>query len=137
MFRQVVKMLIFFPLYREGHEEGNILALIDYYRTELKRIAWRQHYYIKKQQNNEMLSSYEPVLASEGFADGLETSLMIEQMLESLSSPIGKEVIYRIYILQRPEKIVAQELQLSQQAVNRWKNKMLKELKLKMSSLNT
>lgn len=113
------------------------MALIDYYRTELKRIAWRQHYYIKKQQNNEMLSNYEPVLASEGFADGLETSLMIEQMLESLSSPIGKEVIYRIYILQRPEKIVAQELQLSQQAVNRWKNKMLKELKSKINNLNT
>lgn len=112
------------------------MALLEYYRTELKRMAWRIHYHVKKEQNRESLSNFEPILACPGFSQDTDNRIMVEQLLNSLSSDIGKEIIFQLYILGKKEKDVAVELQMTQQAVNRWKNKMLKEMKQKIGKLN-
>lgn len=112
------------------------MALLDYYRTELKRMAWRIHYHVKKEQNGELLSNFEPILACPGFSQDADNKIMVGQLLNSLSSPIGKEIIYQLYILGKKEKEVAHELQMTQQAVNRWKNKMLKEMKQRIEKSN-
>ncbi|MFC3788233.1 helix-turn-helix domain-containing protein [Paenibacillus sp. GCM10012307] len=46
---------------------------------------------------------------------------------------IGKQIILDLYINDKSEKQIAQELNISQQAVNKWKQKMLNTLNQKMS----
>ncbi|AUS28258.1 hypothetical protein C1A50_4110 [Paenibacillus polymyxa] len=45
-------------------------------------------------------------------------------------------IIFDLYILDKTEAQIAKELKLSQQAVNKWKKKMLKELFRMLSSSN-
>ncbi|WP_025688239.1 hypothetical protein [Paenibacillus zanthoxyli] len=113
------------------------MALLEYYRTELKRMAWRIHYHVKKEQNGELLSNFEPIWTYPGFSQDTDNRIIVGQLLNSLSSEIGKEIIYQLYILGKKEKDVAFELQMTQQAVNRWKNKMLKEMKQKIEKSNS
>jgi len=54
--------------------------------------------------------------------------------MNQLPSKIGKKVIYEIYINDKTEAQVAQELHISQQVVNKWKRKMIRELSRKITS---
>ncbi|AJE54237.1 hypothetical protein RE92_24930 (plasmid) [Paenibacillus polymyxa] len=110
------------------------MPLIEYYRTELKRLAWRLHYHVKKEQNNEALYNFETFLSIPNFSKESESNLFMSQLLNSLSSTMGKEIIYRLFILEEKEKEVAEALQITQQAVNRWKRKMLQEMKGKIEN---
>ncbi|MDN4619780.1 sigma-70 family RNA polymerase sigma factor [Paenibacillus sp. PsM32] len=109
------------------------MTLKKQYQEELKRLAWRIHYRIKKTERNEKLVRFDPIIAVNSFEENINFKLSLEQMLNELSSLLGKEIIYRIYILEEREKDVAYSLNMTQQAVNRWKQKMLKEMRTKMS----
>lgn len=111
-----------------------IITLKEHYRTELKRLAWRLHYYVKKEQNHERLVLFEPIIPVDNFAAMIDSQMWSHELIQSLSSEIGRDILYRLYILEKKEKEVAEELNLSQQAVNRWKNKMLNQLKQKMNN---
>ncbi|WP_081819838.1 hypothetical protein [Paenibacillus sp. UNC217MF] len=59
---------------------------------------------------------------------------MLQHYMNQLPSKIGKKVIYEIYINDKTEAQVAQELHISQQVVNKWKRKMIRELSRKITS---
>ncbi|MEW4372081.1 sigma-70 family RNA polymerase sigma factor [Paenibacillus kandeliae] len=110
------------------------MTLKEHYRTELKRLAWRLHYYVKKEQNHERLVLFEPAIPVDNFTSATDSKMWSHELIQSLPSETGREIMYRLYILEKKEKEVAAELHLSQQAVNRWKNKMLNQLKQKMNN---
>ncbi|MFD2670421.1 sigma factor-like helix-turn-helix DNA-binding protein [Marinicrinis sediminis] len=58
-------------------------------------------------------------------------------MIQNIPSPHGQYIIYKIYRDRFTEKKIAQELNISQQAVNRWKKKSLEKLRESQHSLSS
>ncbi|MEC0089243.1 sigma factor-like helix-turn-helix DNA-binding protein [Paenibacillus macquariensis] len=52
---------------------------------------------------------------------------MVQQLINTLP-PYGKIILYKLYIQDQTESEVARQLQMSQQAVNKWKRKMIQQL---------
>lgn len=59
--------------------------------------------------------------------------MLIQQLMNTLP-PQGKVIIYKLYIQDLTESEVANELKISQQAVNKWKRKMMQKLSQMVSS---
>lgn len=110
--------------------------LLDHYRNELNRIAWRIQHHIKKNQHYEISSQMESFSSNYRFTNMTDESLIIKDLLDRLSSDMGRTIIYEIYIQDRTESEVAKELNVTQQAVHKCKKKMLAELSLMMSFNN-
>lgn len=70
------------------------------------------------------------------FMNTTDERIIIRDLLDRLSSEIGRTIIYKIYIQDRTESEVAKDLNVTQQAVHKWKKKMLLELSLMMSYKN-
>lgn len=104
------------------------------YKTEVYRIGWRVQYRAKKVKQREC-SINDIDLLGGNFTTNLENKIMVEQLMESLPLQ-GKTILNKVYIEGHTEAEVAQHLNMSQQAVNKWKKKMLKQLFQTMNSLN-
>lgn len=104
------------------------MSAIDDYKRELNRIAWRIQYRVKKERKHEILTKVERVTTISSFTDQADNRLLVQHLLNSLSSETGKTIIYELYINDKTEAEIAQDLQISQQAVNKWKRKMIQQL---------
>ncbi|HBU83672.1 MULTISPECIES: RNA polymerase sigma factor [Paenibacillus] len=104
------------------------------YKTEVYRIGWRVQYRAKKVKQRECSINDIEFLGG-SFITNLENKIMVEQLLQSLP-PQGKTILHKVYIEGHTEAEVAQHLNMSQQAVNKWKKRMLKRLSQRMNSLN-
>lgn len=62
-----------------------------------------------------------------------EDRIIVEQLLEALP-PQGKFIISQLYLFEQTESEVANQLNMTQQAVNKWKKKMLRKLSQTMNS---
>lgn len=131
----VVKTSLLFPYtYTENtsfYREGDCIlkkqvTAYERCRTEIYRIGWRIQYRAKKMRSSE-LSFFE--IKPNMFASTVltENKILIQQLLNSLP-PQGRSIIYKLYIEDLTESQVAQQLHISQQAVSKWKKKMLQKL---------
>ncbi|MEK8217161.1 sigma-70 family RNA polymerase sigma factor [Paenibacillus sp. FSL L8-0463] len=109
------------------------MGVIDYYRHELNRIAWRMQYRTRRDFKREVSVISAPELKEPSFCEKSENKIVMQQYLNGLSSELGKRVIHEIYVNDKTETQVARELQISQQAVSKWKKKMIQELYQKMN----
>jgi DNA-directed RNA polymerase specialized sigma subunit len=109
------------------------VGAIDYYRQELYRIAWRMQYRSRRDFKRQISTVSSPELMEPSFSEKSENKIVMQQYLNELTSDLGKKVIYEIYVNDKTETQVAHELQISQQAVSKWKKKMLQELYLKVN----
>lgn len=108
------------------------LSVIDSYKEELHRIAWRLQYRARRNCNRELpLTHNSP--QPENSTEWVET-ILLHQLISSIPSATGKKIINEIYLQDKTEGQVAQNLNISQQAVNKWKKKSLLFLYQKMSS---
>ncbi|MCW3795404.1 sigma-70 family RNA polymerase sigma factor [Paenibacillus sp. LS1] len=96
------------------------------YKREIYRIGWRVQYKAKKIRNKEDPIN-DTIPASNNFTKLSDDKIWINQLMESLPQK-GKMIIDQIYIQGRTEEEVAHNLQISQQAVNKWKRKMITQL---------
>jgi len=103
------------------------LPLVEQYRKELYRIGWRIQYRARVISNREIVKE-EREFYTTSFTDGVDNELYIEDLINSLPSTTGKKIIYELYINDKTEAQVARELNMTQQAVSKWKKKMLKHL---------
>ncbi|MEK3785473.1 RNA polymerase sigma factor [Paenibacillus sp. FSL K6-1230] len=104
------------------------------YRAEIYRIGWRIQYKAKKIRNRELpLLEHEPI--KEDFTVASDQALTLEQLLDTLPDT-GQRVLHKLYWEGLTEAEVARQLKISQQAVNQWKRKMLKQLSQKLTSNN-
>lgn len=109
------------------------MSIINYYRNELNRIAWRMQYRTRRDFKREVSVLSTPELMEPSFSEKSENRIVMQQYLDGLSSELGKRVIFEIYINDKTETQVASELQISQQAVSKWKKKMIQELYQKLN----
>lgn len=104
----------------------------EHYRKEIYRIGWRLQYKAKKFKKKEF-PLFEEEQAKEDFTLSSENKIVIRCLLDVL--PVnGREIVEKIYLQGLTETEVAKQLNISQQAVNRCKRKMLNQLSQKVSS---
>ncbi|RXZ80937.1 sigma-70 family RNA polymerase sigma factor [Paenibacillaceae bacterium] len=96
------------------------------YRTEIYRIGWRLQYKVKKIRRWEAPLD-DAHLVRSNLSAAVENKIWIQDLINSLS-PQGKKIINKIYIQGMTEAEVAEQLHISQQAVNKWKQKMIQQL---------
>ncbi|MEW4426069.1 sigma-70 family RNA polymerase sigma factor [Paenibacillus pabuli] len=96
------------------------------YKREVYRIGWRVQYRAKKIRNQED-PIYDSIPSQDNFTNSSENKILVHQLMDHLP-PKGKMIVDQIYIQGRTEEEVAHNLQISQQAVNKWKRKMIQEL---------
>lgn len=104
------------------------------YRQEIYRIGWRVQYRAKKIKNNE-LPIFEIDSNKDDFTCQTEDRVIVMQLINDLPTN-GQYIIEKIYLQGFSEAEVAQQLNISQQAVNKWKKKMLRHISQKVSSWN-
>ncbi|WP_157272811.1 hypothetical protein [Paenibacillus daejeonensis] len=104
------------------------------YEGELKRLAWRLQYQEKRRARRERGYYEEMNLPSYRMEDEALTRLQCGELVASLSSSSGRQVITGLYFRDRTESQLAREMNVSQQAVNKWKHNMLRQLSRKINS---
>ncbi|SMF90293.1 RNA polymerase sigma factor, sigma-70 family [Paenibacillus uliginis N3/975] len=103
-------------------------------KVQVDRIGWRIQYRAKTIRKREYsFYDLEYMRTDVSFTDGSENRMMIEQLINTLP-PQGKLIIYKLYIQDQTESEVALQLNMSQQAVNKWKRKMIEQLSQTVSS---
>lgn len=108
--------------------EKHSTALFEHYRQQIRRIAWRLQYREKVKRKKEFLGDDDFSFKTSNFASTVESDIFLTQLINTLSSEIGRNVIKGIYIEGKTERELAKELKMSQQGVNKWKRNMLKQL---------
>lgn len=108
------------------------MRLITHFKKELQRAAWRLQYQARSKRKRECAWN-DSIQSSQIAVDQIENRLLLEQMLVDLQ-PMGKKVIYELFINDKSETELAKELQITQQAVNKWKRKTLHSLSQKVIS---
>ncbi|SEP33575.1 hypothetical protein [Paenibacillus sp. OK076] len=110
------------------------MGIEKYYRKELQRAAWRLQYNVKSKRKRECMlgdithqPSYSPF-------EETDSRLLVQQLLNEIPPSIGKKIIRDLFLKNKTELQLAKELNMSQQAVNKWKRKTLHLLLQKMSS---
>lgn len=106
---------------------------INYYRKELQRVAWRLQYHVRNKRKRECAWIEDKQPHHFPF-ERVERDILIQQLLDAIESDLGRKVIHGLYIQDLTETQLAQQLKISQQAVNKWKRKTLRLLSQKMSS---
>jgi len=103
-------------------------TLFEHYRQEIKRIAWRLQYKEKVKRKKEVVGDDDFSFKTSNFAPTVESEIFLFQLINTLPSETGRNVIKGIFIEGKTEKELAEELKMSQQGVNKWKRNMLKQL---------
>lgn len=108
------------------------MGTISTYKKELQRHAWRLQYQVRRKHRREchFLEESHPIHSSMECVIDL---IYVEQILDEIPSNIGKKIIHDLFIQDKTESQLARELSISQQAVNKWKRKMIHLLSQKLS----
>lgn len=102
------------------------LTVYERYKSEIYRIGWRVQYKVKRRHSHEY-SLLDSDAISFNFTASSEDTIWVKQLLDTLPGQ-GKLIIYKLYIQNQTESEIARELNISQQAVNKWKRKMIQKL---------
>lgn len=107
-------------------------SLYERYKSEVYRIGWRLQYRAKIIRKREC-SFYGIEPSAPNYTTSIENEILVRQLIEPLP-PFGKIILYKLYIQDQTESEVARQLKMSQQAVNKWKRKMIKKLSQTVNS---
>ncbi|GIP20108.1 hypothetical protein J22TS3_03830 [Paenibacillus sp. J22TS3] len=108
-------------------------SIFEQYKAELYRIAWRLQYKAKVIRRRET-SFYDMEPAdTRTFTTDSDNKIVVDQLLSSLPAQ-GRTILRKLYMENRTEKEVACQLKISQQAVSKWKKKMIQQLSRTMCS---
>ncbi|MEF3355810.1 hypothetical protein PV403_22010 [Paenibacillus sp. GYB006] len=109
----------------------NELQIKDVIDAELKRMAWRLQYHAKKAARQYPFT-YD-FTRQESFEDEIVDELHVKDMLNMIDKGNGKKVVYSLYVEEKSAKEVSAEMNMTVQAVNKWKRQTLEDLKKKVS----
>lgn len=107
---------------------------VEFLRQHLKRAFWRLQYKARKKNNTEIYNEVNNNISSESFDTKVTTKLYLENIIKTIPSEKSRYIIVKTVLQGVPEKVVANELKISQQAVNKCKKKILKELAMKIKT---
>jgi RNA polymerase sigma factor (sigma-70 family) len=119
------------PILVEAEQEGGGFMdsqslMIERYRKEVYRIGWRLQYRNRRIRQHEF-SLFDNVSVQQHTSDTIDNRILVQELLLTLPEK-GRRIIHKLYIEELTEAEVAAQLHISQQAVNRWKKKMLQQL---------
>lgn len=109
----------------------NELQIKDVIDAELKRMAWRLQYHARKTAKQYPFT-YD-FTRQESFEDEIVDELNVKDMLNMIDKGNGKKIVYSLYVEEKSAKEVSAEMNMTVQAVNKWKRKTLEDLKKKIS----
>lgn len=95
----------------------------------IKRMAWRLQYRVRRQREKEQLFPHNLHETAYDFSTTLVSDLYVRELLDQIPSPKCQYIIRRILIDGLTEREVSIEVNLSQQAVSKWKRKGLETLR--------
>jgi DNA-directed RNA polymerase specialized sigma subunit len=104
-------------------------AIVNECRKSLRRFAWRLQYRVRVTKNKELISTKMDVGVSASFTSELVSDLYIQELLNQIPNEKGKEVIRKVVIEGMTEREVAEELNMTQQAVSKCKIKAIELLR--------
>ncbi|WP_322906259.1 hypothetical protein [Paenibacillus campi] len=104
-----------------------IVPLSEQYRQRLRQASWRMQYRAKAQLYHENLSLNEQIAPVSVKFDELNM-VIVQAWIDSLPWAKARQMMIGLYIEGRSEQELAIQLQISQQAVNRWKRKSIQFL---------
>lgn len=105
---------------------NNDRRIYEYYKRQIYRIGWRVQYKAKKIRRLEN-PFYDINHDSVSFVNTSDQKLWISQLINELPLQ-GRIILSKLYFEDLTEAEVAKQLNISQQAVNKWKRKMLQRL---------
>ncbi|UQZ34832.1 hypothetical protein C2I18_15625 [Paenibacillus sp. PK3_47] len=109
----------------------NQITVYEQYKSEIYRIGWRVQYRSKKITNHEC-SFLDNVTSFKISNASHEDDFCTRALLDTLP-PQGKLIIEKLYYQDLTEAEVSRQLHISQQAVNKWKRKMINQLSQMMN----
>lgn len=109
------------------------MEIESYYKKELQRAAWRLQYKVKSKRKRECMWREAPQQSHSPFEQA-DNRILVQQLLNEIPPSLGKKIIHELFLKNKTELQLAKELNMSQQAVNKWKRKTLHLLLQKMSS---
>ncbi|WP_046212666.1 RNA polymerase sigma factor [Paenibacillus wulumuqiensis] len=104
-----------------------ILPLSEQYRQRLRQASWRMQYRAKTRLYHEKSPLNEQIGSFSVQSDDINT-ILLQEWIHTLPSEQGRIIITGLYLEGQSEQELAARLQISQQAVNRWKRKSLQYL---------
>ncbi|MNO80582.1 sporulation sigma factor SigF [compost metagenome] len=107
-------------------------SVYERYKTEVYRIGWRLQYRAKVIKRREC-SFYDREPHVTSFTISTDDKMLVQQLIDTLP-PCGKTILYKLYLQDQTESEVARQLNMSQQAVNKWKRKMIQKLSQTVNS---
>jgi DNA-directed RNA polymerase specialized sigma subunit len=116
-------------------KEQDVLNVL---KQQIKRIVWRLQYHTRTYQSRELLMLDDPNRSTSSISyqssiiEYVDSNLFVYEVLELIPSPKNKYIFKRAILDGVPEKEIAKELKVSQQAVNKCKTKTLLFLKQKI-----
>ncbi|AIQ66742.1 sigma factor-like helix-turn-helix DNA-binding protein [Paenibacillus graminis] len=102
------------------------MSAYEEYKREIYRIGWRIQYKARKVRAREF-PLFDNHTTDHNFTAISDTKIWIQDLLSQLP-PQGSTIISKLYLQDMTEHEVAKELHLSQQAVNKWKKRMIQLL---------
>lgn len=111
----------------------NQQSIFERYKTEVYRIGWRLQYRAKIIKKQECSFYGIEAATPNNFTTSSDNKVLVQQLIEPLP-PFGKIILYKLYVQDQTESEVARQLQMSQQAVNKWKRKMIRKLSQTVNS---
>lgn len=101
-------------------------TVYERYKKEIYRIGWNVQYRAKKINRRE-LPLYDNVQTQMNFTQLVEDRMISDNLMRSLSSD-DRLVLHQAYIQGYNETEIAKHFNMSQQAVNKWKKRILNRL---------
>ncbi|AIQ32671.1 MULTISPECIES: RNA polymerase sigma factor [Paenibacillus] len=105
---------------------GKDTSIYERYKTEIYRIGWRLQYRAKKIRSRECsIDDHNP--STPDFTVVSDEKLIVQQLFATLT-PQERSLLIKIYFQNLSEAEIAKQYHISQQAVNKWKRKMIQKL---------
>jgi RNA polymerase sigma factor (sigma-70 family) len=105
---------------------GKDTSIYEHYKTEIYRIGWRLQYRAKKIRSRECsIDDHNP--STPDFTVVSDEKLIVQQLFATLT-PQERSLLIKIYFQNLSEAEIAKQYHISQQAVNKWKRKMIQKL---------
>ncbi|KYG29504.1 sigma-70 family RNA polymerase sigma factor [Alkalihalobacillus trypoxylicola] len=108
------------------------MEIVTLYKNELKRIAWRLQYKARVLSKREC-RSIEDITPHYHTSKEVDNLILIQELLGEIPTNMGRRIIKDLFIKDYSEAQLAKELNMSQQAVNKWKRKTLNLLSQKVN----
>ncbi|MBB6672911.1 sigma factor-like helix-turn-helix DNA-binding protein [Cohnella nanjingensis] len=109
-------------------------ALIAELRAQLQRAAWRIQYRSRFLRKKELPLA--PEQAAEPAEEELISGLFVQQVLMTIPPSTGRTVMRMLIVEGKSEREAADELGISQQAVNKWKRKAVRIMRSRLDEFS-